>query len=364
MGRSRRGFLVAAGSAVAGCLGAPARHQVVCPPSVGTDASVRLGFVGDCMLGRSVNAHWRDGPPDGVWDGLLGRLRSLDGLVANLECCVSDRGRAKDRVYTFRADPDWAIPALDAAGFDAVSLANNHVLDYGLAAFADTRTHLDSAGITHVGAGPDRTAALAPGTFTAGGVDVTVIGLTDRAPAYAAGPDSPGTAFAPLNPASADSRRIVRRAVERALKTDPDILVASVHWGPNWKTRPGPTRRQQARQLIDRGVDVVHGHSAHVVQGVERYRGRPIIYDAGDFIDDYVHKPELQNKWSFLFELVVGDAVQHALELVPIEIADETVHPASPESAQWLRGAIEDRSTGFETPYHRDGAGLRIPLDC
>jgi poly-gamma-glutamate synthesis protein (capsule biosynthesis protein) len=330
----------------------------------GTDAA-RIGLAGDAMLGRSVNERWQDGPPAGVWGGLADRLRGLDGLVTNLECCLSTRGTRKDRVYTFRADPGWAIPALEAAGTTAVSLANNHVLDFGPTALGDTIAHLAGAGIGHAGAGPDRDAALDPATVEVGGVEVAIVGLTDRAPAYAAASDRPGTAFASLEPADPVSRQTVDAALERARAADPDLLVASLHWGPNWETRPSSAHRRQARSLIDRGVDVVHGHSAHVVQGVEVYRGRPIVYDAGDFVDDYVHKPDLHNERSFLFELVVADGHLAALELVPIEIAEETVAPAGSETAAWLREAMRRRSRGFGTDFDRRGAGLRVRLaDC
>ena len=366
MHRSRRAFVASAGALLGGCL-APAGpgRDVACPAPAG-EGDARIGFVGDVMLGRNVDDRWGDPArgPAGVWDGMLDYLEGLDGLVCNLECCLSDRGTPRDRVYTFRADPDWAVPALRAGGVDAVSLANNHVLDFGPPAFADTLASLDAGGIGHAGAGQDLAAALAPAHVRIGDVDVAVIGLTDRYPAYAASPRDRGTAYAPLAVGDPMTRELVDRALERALAGDPDLVVASLHWGPNWEVRPDGEQQRFARWLVDRGVDVVHGHSAHVVQGVEVYRGRPIVYDAGDFVDDYVVKDDLHNDRSYCFEVEIRAGTLTALRLVPVEIDRSSVPPASDAAAAWLRDRLRTLSGAFDTTVTREGPGLRIPLSA
>jgi len=351
-----------------------------CPATVGSRAGAsptgaaadaRIGFTGDVMLGRSVDEHWRGPNPAGVWDGLGDRLDALDGLVCNLECTISDRGeRRPNRTYYFRAHPDWAIPALEAAGVSFASLANNHLLDFGPVALADTRSHLAEAGIAHAGAGPDRETAFEPTTVEIGGLDVGVLALTDQSRSYAAGESTPGTAYLTLDPRLARTRRVVDRALREVYEAGADLVVASLHWGPNWVVRPAATQRAFARWLVDRGVDVVHGHSAHALQGVEVYRGRPVIYDAGDFVDDYVTKPDLHNKWSALFELRIREGRLAALYADPVVIDDETVHPASDEAvesgdeaATWVRERLETLSEPFGTTVERAGTGVRIPLD-
>ncbi len=315
------------------------------------------------MLGRSVNEHWTGGPPAGVWGPMHDHLQTLDGLFVNLECCISDRGeRTPDRGYYFRADPDWALPALDAGGVVWASLANNHVLDYGPVALEDTTAHLASAGIATAGAGPTLQAALRPSTVTVAGLDVAVLAFEGRAPAYAASSDGPGTAHVDFDRGNRRTRRLVRDALAAARTRDPDLVVASLHWGPNWETEPAHSQIQFGRWLVDHGVDVVHGHSAHVVQGIERYRGRPIIYDAGDFVDDYVIKDDLHNDRSFLFELHVVDDQLHSLRLVPVEIEDETVTRADESAATWLRDRMQSLCDAFGTRVVRAGDGLRIPL--
>src|SRR6056297_1807168 len=178
--------------------------------------ALRLGLTGDVMLGRLVNEAQQDRPPTAVWGDLLPALRELDGLLVNLECCLSTRGskwRRTRRAFHFRADPDWAIPALEAAGTSYCSLANNHVLDFEEPALLDTLDALDEAGIPRAGAGRTKEEAFAPASFAIGGetamtaadgsgsgdgsnrgdddpddgdsLTIAVVSLTDNTPEYA-----------------------------------------------------------------------------------------------------------------------------------------------------------------------------------
>ncbi|MFT4890502.1 MAG: poly-gamma-glutamate capsule biosynthesis protein CapA/YwtB (metallophosphatase superfamily) [Halobacteriales archaeon] len=358
---TRRGVLAAGVAGAAGCVSAPRRSSRAPLDAGPTDATI--GFVGDVMLGRSVNDRWADGTQAGVWGSTLERLRALDGLVLNLECCVSDRGEPwPDKTYSFRADPAFAVPALQAAEASVASLANNHVLDFREPALVDTRAHLADAGVAHTGAGRSRDTALAPAVVDAGGLTVATVAFTDQWSPYAATRTGAGTAYARLDRSDPVTRSLVRDALDRASAHDPDLVVASLHWGPNWETSPDPTQVDFARWLVDRGVDVVHGHSAHVLQGVEVYRGRPIIYDAGDFVDDYVHKGGFHNKRSALFELVVSGGRLDVLRVVPIEIEDAAATLADEGAAAWVREAMRERSKPFGTPADRAGDGLLIPL--
>jgi poly-gamma-glutamate capsule biosynthesis protein CapA/YwtB (metallophosphatase superfamily) len=360
MGLTRRALLSAGVAGLSGCLEAPGGASGDCPDRA---VDARIGLVGDVMLGRSVNERWAGRDPAGVWGSTLDRLRALDGLVLNLECCVSTRGeRWPDKTYYFRADPDFAVPALEAAGASVASLANNHVLDFREPALRDTIAHLTGAGVEAAGAGPDREAALESVVVDVGGLTVATIALTDQWPAYAAGEESPGTAYVPLDRTDPTTRALVGDALERVSAAAPDLVLASLHWGPNWETAPDATQESFARWLIERGVDIVHGHSAHVLQGVEVYRGRPIVYDAGDFVDDYIHKERLHNKRSALFELVITDGTLDELRVVPVEIERERATLADGESAAWVREAMRERSAAFDTAVERMGDGLSIPL--
>jgi poly-gamma-glutamate synthesis protein (capsule biosynthesis protein) len=323
-----------------------------------------LGFTGDVMLGRLVDERQRSRAVDTVWDGVLSRLRGLDALCINLECALSTRGRPwrrTHRPFHFRADPEWAISALTAAGVDWATLANNHLLDFEEPALIDTLEALSAADIAHSGAGRTERAAWAPATVTVGDLRVAFCSLTDNTPEYAAGPDSPGVARTSLDLDDPTERHKLATAVDDALATDPDLLVASLHWGPNMTTEVFDRHVRVGHWLLDRGVDVVHGHSAHVFKAVEVADEGLLIYDCGDFVDDYAVEEGLRNDRSFLFELTVSDdGTPRRLRLVPVEIRNCAVHLADGQVTQWCRETMRTRSQGFDTVFERDGDSLVV----
>lgn len=328
-------------------------------------STVRLGFTGDVMLGRLVDRRQRSRPVGAVWGDLLDRLRSLDGLFINLECCLSTRGHPWQRTHRpfhFRADPDWAVPALERAGVDWVSLANNHVLDYEEVAFHDTLDHLDDAGISNAGAGKTVDDAREPVHVSIKGLDIVFVSFTDNTPEYAAGPDSPGVARVEFDTMDEENKQILEETLTTAREMNPDLLVASLHWGPNMVTEPPDAFRNTGHWLIEQGVDIVHGHSAHVFQGIEVYNNRPILYDTGDFVDDYAVDDELRNDRGFLFELRADqDGTFQKLRLFPTEIHDCAVHEASSSAADWSRNRIRELSEPFDTEFEReDDAHLSV----
>lgn len=322
----------------------------------------RLGFTGDVMLGRLVDEQQLSRPVTAVWGSLLERLRDLDGLFINLECCLSTRGRPwqrTDRPFHFRADPDWAISALETAGVSYCSLANNHILDFEEPALYDTLDHLDAADIDYAGAGRNREAAFDPAIVSIGDLTVAIVAATDNTPEYAAGETSAGTARIEMDAGNRVTREQIRNASARAQRHDPDLLVASLHWGPNMVEAPRQSIREFGRWLVDEGFDVIHGHSAHIFQGIEIYDRRPILYDTGDFVDDYVVDDELRNDRSFLFNLRVSDSgLPEQLRLHPVEISEFAVHEADREAAEWSRERMRELSRPFGTKFERNGDAL------
>ncbi|MFW6385269.1 MAG: CapA family protein [Halodesulfurarchaeum sp.] len=327
----------------------------------------RLGLTGDVMLGRLVDERQRGRSPSVVWGDVLDRLRGLDGLFVNLECCLSTRGRAwqrTNRVFHFRADPDWAIPALQTAGVDCCALANNHVLDFEEEALLDTLSHLENGSIAHAGAGRTREEAIDPAVVSVDDLRVAFISATDNTPEYAATEDSPGTAHVEIDVDDERTRETIGESLRRVRASEPDLVIASLHWGPNMVEEPKAAFREFAHWLLENGVDVIHGHSAHVFQGIEVYDGQPILYDTGDFVDDYAVNNRLRNDRSFLFELSVtadGDPVE--LRLVPTEIENCAVRNAESDVASWSRSKMRERASTFETDFERDGERLVVDLD-
>ncbi|MCO8242847.1 MULTISPECIES: CapA family protein [unclassified Haladaptatus] len=325
----------------------------------------RLGFAGDVMLGRLIDERQRERSVSGIWGNMEDTLRELDGFFINLECCLSARGTPWTDTYRpfhFRADPDWAVPALESVGVDWVNLANNHILDYGPDALADTIGYLDDAGIAHSGAGETLEAACAPAFATVDGLDIAFVSFTDNTSEFAAGPDEPGTAYVDFDVTHPQAVRLVGNSLGRARDADPDLLVVSLHWGPNMRTEPTVEFREFARWLAEEGVDVVHGHSAHVFQGVEVVDETLVCYDTGDFVDDYATDSEQHNDRSFLFEVGVADSELSDLRLRPTEIYDLAVHEAEHYAGTWSVQQMDALSSAFGTEFQREDDDLLLPL--
>ncbi|WP_396612555.1 CapA family protein [Haloferax sp. S1W] len=328
--------------------------------------TVRLGFTGDVMFGRLVNERQQHRPPHAVWGSMRETLQSLDGLFVNLECCLSTRGEQWQLTYRpfhFRADPAWAIPALQDVGVTWVTLGNNHVLDYGEVALEDTFDALEESQIPYAGAGRTEANAWEPSHVRVAGLDVALVAFTDNTPEYAADGESPGTARVPI---TLDDDAVLERvgsALDSAREADPDLLVASLHWGPNMREYPPQEFQDFAHWLVDHGVDILHGHSAHVFQGVEVYDGSVILYDTGDFVDDYSVDETLRNDRSFLFEIrVSADGELRELRCHPTEIDTFAVHHAPSAVAKWCRDRLQERSSSFGTRFERAGDGLHVDV--
>jgi poly-gamma-glutamate synthesis protein (capsule biosynthesis protein) len=127
--------------------------------------------------------------------------------------------------------------------------------------------------------------------------------------------------------------------------------------------RPSRAEERFARWLVDEGVDVVHGHSAHVFNGVAARDGSTLLYDTGDFVDDYAVDATLRNDRSFLFVVTVEDGVPRELRLVPVRISDCAVHEATGGDARWCRRTMRARSERYGTTFRRVGDALVVPLD-
>jgi poly-gamma-glutamate capsule biosynthesis protein CapA/YwtB (metallophosphatase superfamily) len=240
--------------------------------------TITLALVGDTMLGRRVAAAIAV-PHALVGDDVVAVAREADLFVLNLECCISERGRRwpdPHKPFFFRAPPA-ATEVLRRLGVDCVTLANNHALDFGAEALLDTFEHLRTARIAWAGAGADREQARGPALLEARGFRLAVLGCSDHPAEYAAGTASAGIAY------GLDWLPEAIRGVEA------DAVLVTPHWGPNMAAEPVPSVRRAADALRDAGATLVAGHSAHVFHGV----GPGVLYDLGDFLDDYVIDPEL-----------------------------------------------------------------------
>jgi poly-gamma-glutamate synthesis protein (capsule biosynthesis protein) len=309
------------------------------------------------MLGRGVADRLRAGAAveSLVEESVAEAMRQADLTVVNLECCISDRGaRWPDplKPFFFRAPPA-ATGLLGYLGVDCVSLANNHALDYGYEALTDTRRHLASAGVAAIGAGEDLSEARRPVILEAGGLRVGLIAITDHPPDYAAAPDRPGVALVDLSHGVPSwLTRLVRDTRERC-----DVLVVTPHWGPNLVSEPSVRIRLAARELLAAGASFVAGHSAHVFHGVVN----GVLFDLGDFLDDYAVDPRLRNDLGLLWLVELDADGPIGLEALPLALDYCFTRVANAEESTWITRRLQRASAALgDCRITRDGERLVI----
>jgi len=321
-----------------------------------------LSMVGDVMLGRLVNDLLREVPPEYPWGDTMAMLREGDWRFCNLECVISDRGvpwSRTEKAFHFRSNAR-NVAVLQAASIDAVSVANNHILDFEVEAMLDTLEILDRAGIRHAGAGRDLAAATAAAVSTVKDVRIGLIAFTDNQPEWEAGPEREGVFYAPVD--ARDERAQLLTSVVRDAAARTDLLVVSAHWGPNWGYDPPFRQAGFARMLIDAGADVVFGHSGHVFRGIEFYQRRPIIYCAGNFIDDYAVDEIDRNDESFIFRIHVRGDRMFRLELLPTVIEQFQARIPSPARASEIAAKMSGLCGRFGTRARWNDAACALEV--
>jgi poly-gamma-glutamate synthesis protein (capsule biosynthesis protein) len=296
---------------------------------------VTVALAGDTMLGRGVARALETKPPPALFaPEVVAVVHEADLVVLNLECCISGRGeRWPDpaKPFFFRAPPA-AVKVLSILGVDCVTLANNHALDYGRVALCDTLDLLEEAGIAAVGAGRDVVEARQPVVLESGGFRLGIVAVTDHPAEYAAGSRTPGVAYGRLGP------RIPDWLARCIADLEADAVLVTPHWGPNMTESPMPWIRSAAARLVESGATVVAGHSAHVFHGVE---GR-VLYDLGDFVDDYATHPTLRNDLGLLLLLTLEERGPRRLEAVPLKLEFCHTRLARDEERAWIRRRFTD----------------------
>ena len=243
-------------------------------------SELALLFGGDILLSDHVlSAYQKAGGIGGVLDKEYRQvIQKADFFMANEEFPFSTRGTAaEDKQYTFRIPPE-KVSLFKDMGIDAVTLANNHALDYGADALLDSVETLDGAGILHTGAGENLEQAQKPVIYEQNGIRVGILGATRVMPdsGWAAGSHHPGM-LATYDPG------ILLGAIKELRETC-DYVVVFVHWGVEKEDMPQEYQRTLGQQYLDAGADLVIGSHPHVLQGVEYYKGKPIVYSLGNFV--------------------------------------------------------------------------------
>jgi poly-gamma-glutamate capsule biosynthesis protein CapA/YwtB (metallophosphatase superfamily) len=385
---NRRAFLLSIGQALL-----LMRGDALAMRRLGDDAFITLFLCGDVMTGRGIDqvlphpsdpilyepyvrnaiayvrlAEQTNGPIPTplefsyIWGDALAELERVaaDVRIINLETSITERGEYwKGKGIHYRMAPE-NIPCISAAKIDCCALANNHVLDWGYAGLQDTLAALAKAGVKSAGAGHNRKEAEAPAVIEiAGKGRVLVFALgsaTSGIPwAWAASASKPGVNL--IDERSEDAIRRLGSHV-KAIKRPGDIVVASIHWGGNWGYDIPRAQRTFAHCLIEHAqVDVVHGHSSHHPKGIEVYRGKPIIYGCGDFLNDYEgiggheeYRADLTLMYFVCMDPSNGRLVR--FNMTPMQNRRLRANRASEQDARWLRDTL-----------HREAFHTRVVLN-
>lgn len=326
---------------------------------------ITLAFTGDVMLGRVVNQYINRLGVEYPWGNVLPLIKKVDLSITNLECAITSNKQKSEVIkpFYFRADSK-AIEVLKVADIDYVSLANNHSLDFQEKGLLDTIKLLDKNGIKHAGAGKNLEEASKPAILETKGIKFSVLSYADYPEEWSATGTKPGLNYTPVTLDKEYFSRIKESIIQA--RQQADFVIFSIHWGPNMRQYPTKDFIEFAHAVIDAGVDIFHGHSAHIFQPIEIYKGKPIFYDCGDFVDDYAVDPDLRNDYTLLYFVIINTKTKRIekIELIPCFIHSYKcqVNLADGETFKEITDKVKNLCEFFNTKIKLSGKKLIINL--
>lgn len=298
-----------------------------------------------------------------LWDDALKELehRQPDVSLINLETSVTSDGTpCINKGIQYRMHPD-NIDAITAAKINVCSLANNHILDWGVKGLFETLDTLNKESIKHAGAGQNIQQAQAPAILSipkiAGRILIFSMGISSSGipKDWCATETKSGVWL--LDDLGTETVRHIKKVIE-SYKRPGDFCIISIHWGGNWVEKIPIQHQTFAHELIDTvGANLIHGHSSHHPIGIELYKNTPILYGCGDLINDYegiTNHKEFNSNLSLMYflEFDVSNLRFKQLELVPFERKKFKLNYANDEDCQWLFNALQKQSTSFDTHFN------------
>ncbi len=301
-----------------------------------------------------------------VWGDAIQEMEfmSPDIRIVNLETSITESNDYwKGKGIHYRMHPK-NIPIVNVAQIDFCSLANNHILDWGYTGLSETLETLKSARVKTAGAGRTLQEAEKPAVLQAPGKGRVIVfsygsGTSGIPHSWAASDKRPG-----VNLLKDLSDKTVKRIAEHVsgIKKNGAIIIASIHWGRNWGYDIPPGQKAFAHNLIDKaGVDIVHGHSSHHVKGIEVYKGRLIIFGAGDLVNDYEgiggheeFRPDLSLMYFANVDPSSGELIQ--LQMTPTQMKRFSIQKATRKDALWLKDTLnrEGKKLGTRVEINRE----------
>ncbi len=285
-------------------------------PYIELDNVVHLAAVGDIMLDRALGDALRSGDIDYPFAPIGDTLNTADYTIGNLESALGDTGQPEDKGYTFQAPPE-AAEALGRAGFDVISLANNHAMDFGVEGLLEAIGILKENGIVPVGAGIDANEARRAAVLSRNDFNIAILAYVDvpieyrgfDARDWEAGPDRAGVAWA--------DPMVISEDVTAALETA-NVVVVLLHSGYEYIERPSPPQVIAAHAAVDAGASLVIGHHSHVLQPVEFYNGGVIFYGLANFAFEDAGPPE-----TIILNIWIDEAGVRSIGITPIMITGD-----------------------------------------
>ncbi len=317
-------------------------------PAVGQPPKIVV--TGDILLAGEAEQHVRECGDASLFAGVRDLLEKADLVMGNLECPLATGGSPANKTWTFRAHPDMAV-ALVEGGYDLITLANNHSLDYGVESLLETMSALRSRGIAYVGAGENLARARRHVILEAGAppLRIAILGFSNMLPTdFYATDDRPGT-----NPARLETIEEDVAAARRAA----DIVIVLFHWGDELSSVPSDRQRRLAREAADAGAHLVVGHHPHVLQGLE-LRGRSLIaYSLGNFL----FPSRGETRPTAIVRYTPERDGQALVEIIPCMIDGFRPRVASPEERAASLRRLRALSAGLGGELPDDEGLIRIP---
>lgn len=349
--RSRRTLIVVAAVSLSMLL-----HVAYAAPSApARPGTLRLSFVGDILLAGTVGDLIEAEGPQAPWLGVKDLLSSSDLTCGNLECAVGTTGTPiPGKTYTFRADPK-ALQGLVDSGFDVVSLANNHTLDYGVECLLEGVEAVKDAGISAIGAGANESAAREPFIFEKNGLRVGILAtaVVVPDPSWAAKEESPGLAvdYFGWYPGIVASIGKLAETV--------DVVVVVIHWGEERTSAPVKWIGAIHKAIREAGAHVVIGSHPHVLEGIY-YDGRTVTaYSLGNFV--FSTRPEIPAcQVGAVLNLTVSKGKVDAAEVIPTKIVWGRTVPMEGKEKEAALATLSSLSRPLGTDL--DQYGNVVPL--
>jgi poly-gamma-glutamate synthesis protein (capsule biosynthesis protein) len=325
-----------------------------CQPLQLHAGEIIINTVGDIMLAGKWAPLLRQKGYDYPFNGVRKELASGDINLANLESPIATSGREySEKKFRFRAEPPVA-KAIKGAGFNLVTLANNHSMDFGGEALTETLQHLSDNGIAWIGAGENLSEARKMAIYTIKGKKIAFLGYSLTQPIeFFAGQRSPGTAPGYEKMVTADIT---------SARSQADYVIVSFHWGKEAATGTEQYQRTAAHRAIEAGADVIIGHHPHLLQGIERYKNGIIFYSLGNFT--FASKSRSADV-SAIIRLTLADNRREA-EILPLDVLHRRVG-FQPQLLTGAKGAaviekLNNLSETFDTRIQSREGRYTIPF--